>query len=169
MPAINIGDLVVTEGESGQKQAFIPFILSTPSNVPITFLVTTSDGTAKANVNYVPLNAVSITIPAHTITGTIPVTILGNSVFRGDTNFFVNITNPFGATVNKDKATVTIVDPNGVMGATQFLVSLNPQSKVGTYSYTVQPLVSDRIRVPFFQALLRSPSATKRSRIMRPL
>jgi len=32
------------------------------------------------------------------------------------------------------------------MGATQFLVHVKPQSKVGTYSYIVGPLVSDRIR-----------------------
>jgi subtilisin-like proprotein convertase family protein len=37
--------------------------------------------------------------------------------------------------------------PAGAMGATTFLVNFAPRSAVGTYSYTVGPNISDRIRV----------------------
>ena len=124
--AINIGDLVVVEGFNGQKTVNIPIILSTASAVPITVQVNTSDGTATANKNYVPINGVTFTIPALTKTFNIPVTILGNSVFVGNQTFFVTLSNAVNATVNKDKATVTIVDPNSVLGATQFLVNIAP-------------------------------------------
>ncbi len=167
VPAINIGDLEVVEGYNGQKTVNIPVILTTVSTVPITVQVNTSDGTllsasdgpALANTNYVPINSLTVTIPAFTKIFNIPVTILGNSDYTGvsDLNFSVSLVNAVGATINKDKATVTIANPNSLLGATQFLVSVNPQSGVGTYSYSVQPLVADRIRVPFFQG---APSLT---------
>src|SRR5262249_52865227 len=42
---------------------------------------------------------------------------------------------------------VTVV-PNTVVPNTQFLVSFAPQSGVGTYSYTVGPMIRDRVRTP---------------------
>ncbi len=150
--ALNVGDVIITKGFSGQQIVNVPVVLSTPSPVPITVQVDTTDGTATvAHHDYVPIVGQIITIPANTTTFTIPVTILGNSNPTGDLGFFITLSNPQNATVLKSKGTVTIVDPNSVMGATQFLVSLKPQSAVGTYSYAVQPLVSDRIRLPFGQ------------------
>ncbi len=165
VPAINIGDLEVVEGYNGQKTVNIPVLLTTVSTVPITVQVNTSDGTrlsandgpAVANINYVPIKSVTVTIPAFTKVFNIPVTILGSSFYNGtsDLNFNVSLVNAVGATINKGNASVTIANPNGLFGATQFLVSINPQSRVGSYSYSIQPLVADRIRTPFFQGILR--------------
>ena len=148
--ALDIGDLVVTKGLSGQQVKNVPIYLTTPSSVPVTVQVDTSDGTATvAHHDYLPIVGQTFTIPANTTTFNVPVTILGNSDPTGDLNFFVTLSNPQNATVAKAVGSVTIVDPNSVLGATQFLVSVKPQSAVGTYSYSVEPLVSDRIQQPF--------------------
>jgi subtilisin-like proprotein convertase family protein len=157
--AINIGDVVVALPESGQQVVNVPILLTTASPVPITFQVDTSDGSATtADHDYAAISDQIFTIPANTTKFSIPVTIFGRSFFEGDKSFVVTITNPQNATVNKAQATVTIIDgDSSTLGVTQFLVSIKPQSAVGTYSYTVQPLVADRIRVPFFEG---GPSLT---------
>ena len=157
VPALNIGDIVVPEAQGGQQTYNVPILLTSPSTLPITVQVDTTDGAtttalaAVANKDYIPIVGATFTIPAGATSFNIPVTVFGHSFFAGDKSFTLSLSNPQNATVNKDQATVTIVDGNSLLGATQFLVKIKPQSAVGTYTYTVQPLVSDRIRLAYFQ------------------
>jgi subtilisin-like proprotein convertase family protein len=159
LTSVNVGDLVVKQGFNGQQTQNVSLVLTAPSPVPITLQVDTVDGTATAaNHDYLPIVGLQVTIPANNSTWTIPVTVFGSSFLQGDRSFGIRISNATNATINKDRGTITIIDPNSVLGATQFFVKFTPQHAVGTYSYTVSPLMADRIRVPFIQANPLDPS-----------
>jgi hypothetical protein len=86
-------------------------LLSGPANGPVTFLMSTMDGSAMArNRDYVPIDRVRVTIPAGATSVRIPIRILPDDVRETDEYFFVVISSVTGAQVVTDRAQVIIKD-----------------------------------------------------------
>jgi len=154
LATVNVGDVILDKAPSLPTTVVFPVLLSNPLAYAASVQFATADGTAVAGTNYLATSG-TLVFPAGSTMEGITVTVLGNSYQEGNKDFFVNLGGAFNATIAKPQATGTIVDSAGPIGASKYLVSIAPQSAVGTYSYAVGPFVSDRIRtdVPTIEAV----------------
>ena len=113
-PTISINDVSITEGNSGTKAATFTLTLSAPSVEPIAVRAITAPGTATADVDYNSANVVVIFQPG-TITRTLDVGIIGDTNLEPNETFFVNLSEPFGATIARDQGVGTILDDDTLL------------------------------------------------------
>lgn len=113
-PTISINDVSVTEGNSGTKAATFTLTLSGPSVEAIAVRAITSAGTATAATDYNSLNQVVIFNPG-TVTRTLDVTILGDTLLEQNETFTVNLSEPFGTTINDGQGAGTILDDDHLL------------------------------------------------------
>jgi hypothetical protein len=113
-PTISINDVSVTEGNSGTKAATFTLTLSGASVESIAVRATTAPGTATAATDYSSLNQVVIFNPG-TVTRTLDVTILGDTALEQNETFFVNLSEPFGTSINDGQGAGTILDDDTLL------------------------------------------------------
>ena len=87
--------------------------LSGTTTKAVTIHYTTVAGTALANTDFIPVTG-TLTISANQQQGSIDVTVTGDSLRKDDQDFFVQLDNPQNCTLQKDKATGTIINKNGL-------------------------------------------------------
>jgi serine protease len=119
-PDISVGDVSISEGNAGTKQATFTVSVSKTSASPVTFDVSTSNGTAVAGVDYVANAVIGQNIAAGQTSGNFAVTINGDTAVEDNESFAVNLANVSGATVvdgqalgritNDDQAVLSIGD-----------------------------------------------------------
>jgi hypothetical protein len=110
-PSLSIGDVSLSEGNSGTKLMTFTVQLSAASFSAITYNVATpTSGSATANVDYVTLPVTAQSIPAGTLSKTISVTINGDTTPEANETFFVNASSVRGATVADPTAVGTILN-----------------------------------------------------------
>lgn len=162
--SVSVGDLTFTEtaplvnpniedtdNDVTRYTVFFTVYLSTVSTQNVIVDVETIDGTAKADIDYVPTKT-SVIIPAGLTTSSFTVDILGDVESEGFENFTVKLSNArtqvtgTAVPIVGETATGTIIDDDELNGATKYLVRFTPQAAVGTYSYGVSTQVTDRIR-----------------------
>src|SRR5207253_4011171 len=113
MPSLPISDATVTEGNSGTTPAKFTVSLSALSGATTTVNHATADGTAMVSDNdYVPASG-TLTIPAGSLSGTITVSVIGDTKPELNETFFVNLTSPVNATINDGQGQGTIVNDDG--------------------------------------------------------
>ena len=97
-PGITIFDVSLSEGQSGTQTASFSVRLSFKSASDVTVAYSTANGTATEGTDY---NAASgtLTIPAGQLIRTIAVTLRGDRKREPDEVFYMNLTNPSGATL----------------------------------------------------------------------
>ncbi len=83
--------------------------LSGQTQQDVTALFETADGTAKAGKDYT-LRTGTLTIPAGSLTGTLDVFLREDTLFEGPETFTVALSDPAVAALDRDTATVTIID-----------------------------------------------------------
>ena len=110
-PRISVGDVSVSEGNSGTKTIAFPVTLSQASSVPITVNFATTGGTALATSDYVAKSGTK-SIPAGTTSVKIAVTVNGDTVVEPTEQFSLLLSNPQGAaaTILDGTAVGTIVN-----------------------------------------------------------
>jgi Ca2+-binding RTX toxin-like protein len=127
-PTINIGNISLTEGNSGTTNATFTLTLSNPSVEAVTVDYSTADGTATAGSDYTATTGTVTFNPGQT-TQTINIPVIGELVGELAETFTVNLTNPTNATgistatgtgtIVNDDALVTVVSTtNGTEGGT---------------------------------------------------
>ncbi|MCB8947301.1 MAG: hypothetical protein H6653_04715 [Ardenticatenaceae bacterium] len=116
-PEINIGDVTVTEGDSGTTTADFTVTLSAPSGKTITVDYATADGTATAGSDYVTDSGMLTFAPGDT-SKTISITINGDVVDEVNETYLVNLSNESNATLADSQATGTITDDDPLPTAT---------------------------------------------------
>jgi large repetitive protein len=142
-----INDVTITEGNSGTTDAVFTVTLSNPLSNAVTVRYATSSSTARATSDFTTKSG-TLTFASGETTKTIAVPIVGETIFEADEVFFVNLTNPVGATVadaqgkgtitNDDTApTLSIDDLSQLEGNTSatvftFTVTLSTPSGVNT-------------------------------------
>ncbi len=109
LPVILIGDVTATEGNSGSKNFNFPVTLSNASSQSVTVKYATSNGTATAGTDYTAKSG-TLTIPAGSTSGTIVVSVKGDTLVEPDETFYVNLSQPTGATIGNDQATGTLLN-----------------------------------------------------------
>jgi hypothetical protein len=113
-PTVSIGDISVTEGNSGSKAATFTLTLSGPSVEAIAVRAVTTPGTATASSDYNSANVVTVFQPG-TVTRTFEVEIIGDTNLESNETFFVNLTESFGATVADGASVCTILDDDTLL------------------------------------------------------
>jgi len=108
-PGMTIGDVTVTEGNSGSQQLVFTISLSKPAEQPVRFRFTTVNKTAVAGTDYVTKNT-TFTIYAGRQTKTVPVSVRGDLTVERTEQFLVQVSNVSNATVVDGKATAKIFD-----------------------------------------------------------
>ncbi len=110
---LSINSVTVTEGLAGTTPAAFAVTLSAPVDRAVSFTATTSDGTANAPGDYVPLAGQSFNIAAGATTATVTVSVNGDNVVENDETYFVTpaaltAAPPAGGQAPLDPATLII-------------------------------------------------------------
>lgn len=113
LPELSIADLTITEGLSGTSEAKFTVSLSKPSTKVVTFRYATSDGTAKAGLDY-EATALNVSYDLGQTAVDVTVPVINDMTLENPTEtFFVDISPISGATVARSHATGTIVNNGG--------------------------------------------------------
>ena len=109
LPTITIDDVTAPEGDAGTKTFTFTVTLSGPSGSQVTVDYATANGTASSLSDYVAASGTVVFAPG-AVTSTIAVTVNGDTAIEAhkDETFYVNLTNPFGATINDTQGVGTI-------------------------------------------------------------
>ncbi|MBI1917143.1 MAG: hypothetical protein HYS12_20755 [Planctomycetes bacterium] len=108
-PSLAIGNVSVTEGDSGSVTAVFTVTRAGPVDQTATVDFITADGTAMAGKDYVA-TAGTLTFIAGEASKTITVTVLGDRVDESDETFLVRLSNASNAVLANTQAVGTIVD-----------------------------------------------------------
>ena len=111
-PVLTVGDAQAFEGDSGSVQLHFTVSLSYPPTSPVTYSISTSDGTARAGSDYTASQLAGEVIPAGEDSRTFAVTVLGDTAIEGDETLNVNVSavSGGGATVADARGRGTIRD-----------------------------------------------------------
>ncbi|MDA0919878.1 MAG: hypothetical protein O2945_12485 [Planctomycetota bacterium] len=112
--AVNLTDEFGQEGNTGQvTYEFTIQLIGKPSG-PVTVQVATADGTAVAGQDY---NALSqqLTFNPGESTKKVQVTVSSDQTVETDEEFFLNLSNPVGATLFDDQGIATIINDDAVV------------------------------------------------------
>jgi len=156
---VSIGDVTVSEGNSGTKQADFAVTLSPASTATVTVQVATANGTAQAGSDYTAVGPTTVTFTPGTTSQTFSVPILGDTAVEPDETFTVTLSSPTNAAIGKAQATgtlqnddaygdaialviedATVTEGNSGTTSATFTVSMN---RVSTSPVTVQYATGD--------------------------
>src|SRR3982075_1934806 len=108
---ISIGDVSITEGDTGTKMA--AFTVSRTGTAAFTVGYATADGTATAGSDYLAASG-TLSFAAGQASQTISVPINGDTVVEPDETLFVNLTNATnGGVITRSQGVGTIVNDDG--------------------------------------------------------
>jgi hypothetical protein len=112
VPAIRVNDVVVIEGNDGTRNAVYTISLSTATTLPVSVVVNTADGTAKASNNdYEAItNLVINFVPGGTRTKTFTVLINGDKSVEPNENYFVNLSGETNSSIADGQGEGTITN-----------------------------------------------------------
>ncbi len=121
LPVLTLSDASVAEGNSGTSVMNFPLSLNAPAPVGgVVITYSTANGTTTAGSDYVAVITGTVTIPAGATTGSLPVTINGDTTVEADETFTVTMTNVTNATINgalapKTTAIGTILNDDAIV------------------------------------------------------
>lgn len=114
LPSLSVGDAKWYEEARGTPDISVPVQLSSPSTTDVSFDFETVDGTAVSNQDYSAYDRFhpdgTVTISAGDTGATISLEIYQDDIAEGEEYFFVQISNPVGATIARPRGTATITD-----------------------------------------------------------
>jgi hypothetical protein len=117
VPTVSIGDDTVTEGDAGTVDAEFAVILSEPAPAGgVTVDYDTADGTAAAPDDYVAESG-TVTFVEGDDTETVTIAVNGDTDVEPNETFFVDLSNPSGATISDGQGLGTIIDDDGAATA----------------------------------------------------
>jgi hypothetical protein len=108
-PSASIGDVTITEGNTGTLNAVFTVTLSAAASQAVTLNYATLDGTATAGSDYVAKSG-TLTIPAGQTSATIAVPVVGDRLAENSETFSLRLTNPTNAFIADGLGIATIVD-----------------------------------------------------------
>ena len=107
VPDLSINDVSKLEGDSGTTDFAFTVNLSQAAVEDVTIDYSTADGTAVAPSDYTAASSTLI-IPAGQTSQTIHVLVNGDTTIESDETFYVNLSNPNGATIVDNQGSGTI-------------------------------------------------------------
>ena len=106
---MSIGNVTVYEGNTGTTNASFTVTLSSAGTQAINVSYATANGTAVAPDDYTATSG-TLTFPVGTITQTVTVPVVGDTLDELNETFTVTLSNPVGATLGTATGTGTITD-----------------------------------------------------------
>lgn len=147
MPAISISDAIVEEGDGGSVLTTVWLTLSTASADPVSVSLTTVDGTATfEGADYWRTSGTLVFQPGD-ISRSLELTINGDAVAEGDEQFFVDLFDPVNATLDKERAIVTILDDEAPIATETTLRVVKRRYRTVARGHVVPPQPGERMRV----------------------
>lgn len=113
LPALSVGNVVITEGNSGTRSATFTVRLSKPAASSVTYTIATANNSASAGTDYVARSLSGQTISAGQTSRTFTVTINGDTTRESNESFYVRLSSVSGATVSAAQATGIIRNDDG--------------------------------------------------------
>jgi ribosomal protein L35AE/L33A len=108
-PTVSLGDVSVTEGNSGTVNAVFALSLSRSSTTQVTVAYATAAGTATVGTDYVTTSGTAVFAPG-TTTVNVSVPVVGDTSVEPNETFFLNLSNPVNATISDAQGVATIVN-----------------------------------------------------------
>lgn len=147
-PSLRVNDAMVTEGDSGTKNAVFTVSLSVPSAAPVTVDYATDDDSARAPADYEATSG-TLTFAPGEVSKQVAVRVVGDTLDEPHETYSVNLSNPSAATLGDARGVGTILDNDAAVsllvndvsapegsGHLTFTVSLSAESgKVITVGY----------------------------------
>lgn len=125
-PALSVGEVIVSEGDTGTTAAQFTVSLSAPASTIVSVAYATGNGTAVAGSDYIAGSGTLTFAPGETI-GTVPINVLGDTAVEGDETFTLGLSQPQGATIANPSATATIRNDDSALPS---IVSPPPGSQL---------------------------------------
>jgi len=154
VPEISLDDVAELEETGGTHFMAFTVSLSSPAPQDVTVSYTTTPGTAVAGSDYVPVSGV-LTIPQQTSSAPIVVEVVTDANPESDETFFVDLSNPQGATILDGQGLGTIQNDDGAPTDADLSIAKTGPASVGfaaniTYTITVSnlgPLTASNVTV----------------------
>jgi probable HAF family extracellular repeat protein len=109
LPSLTIGNISMTEGNSGTTTAVFTVSLSAATSFPVTVCYDTADGTAYAGLDYQSASATLTFAPGET-SKTISISVISDRIAEANETFYVNLSQPTNATIAAGQGVGTILD-----------------------------------------------------------
>jgi hypothetical protein len=149
-PDIAIGDLTVSEGDSGLSPAFVTVTLNGPTIVPVLVNFSTANGTATGGVDFLPASA-TLVFPPGSVSAQIGVLIVGDRVYENAESFAVNLTSANWGTIVRSQGSVTITndDAQGFSVNDVDVVERKTGTTTAPFVVTLSPTSSQAVTVDY--------------------
>lgn len=110
MATISINDISIAEGNAGTTNFNFTVSLSAPSAQTVQVNFNTANGTAFAQRNDYVASSGLVTFAPGVTTRTVTIPVTADTLYAPNENFFVNLSNPVGATIADAQGVGTIVN-----------------------------------------------------------
>jgi Calx-beta domain len=124
VPTITINDVTQAEGNSGTTNFVFTVTISATANATVNFA--TADGTATAGSDYVAGSGTVTFTSGGSLTQTIVVAVLGDTVVEPNETFVVNLSGATGATIGRAQGVGTIINDDAAANPVAPIPTLDP-------------------------------------------
>jgi glucose/arabinose dehydrogenase len=142
---LSIGDVTVSEGNSGTRTATFTVTRSGAANPTVTVSYATANGTATAGSDYVA-TAGSLSFSSGVTTRSLSVVVNGDTTVEPNETFFLNLSSPSGATLSDAQGQGTLTNDDASTPTRAAMLSPAPgstlASSTATFSWTAGTGVS---------------------------
>jgi hypothetical protein len=158
--SLSIGDVSISEGNSGTKVATFTVTLDKAAATAVTYDITTNtNGTATSETDYVPSGLASQSIPVGQTSKTFAVTIIGDTAIEGNETFGVDVSNVVGATVGDGSALGTITNDDAPTMSIADVLITEGNSGTQLATFTVKLSQANTVPVTYDIATANSSAA----------
>ena len=112
-PSVSIDDAMLTEGHSVSAAVEVTVRLSAPSGRTVSVAYASEGETALDGIDFASTSG-TLSLPAGTTSAVIDIAVLGDRISEANETFAVVLSQPVSASIADGRATVTIVDDDGV-------------------------------------------------------
>jgi Calx-beta domain/FG-GAP-like repeat len=135
-PSIAIGDVTITEGNTGTRAAGFPVTLSRASGQPVTVNYATADDTATAGSDYQAASGTLTFAPGET-SKTISVPVTGDRRAEADESFVVTLSGEINATLANIQGAGRIVDDEPRIRISDVSKAEGTKGQTTSFTFTV--------------------------------
>jgi hypothetical protein len=135
-PSLAVSDALVTEGDSGTKNALFTVSLSAASAGPVTVDYATADGSAKAPGDYTATTG-TLTFAAGELSKQVAVAVVGDTLDELHETYSLDLSNPVGATLGDARGAGTILDNDPQVSLSVDDVSAPEGSQTATFTLSL--------------------------------
>jgi hypothetical protein len=151
-PIIEIDNTTVIGSPSDTVNAVFTVTLSVTISSQVTVSYATADGTAEANVDYLPQSGILVFTPGGPLSQTITVPVLPSASAQGDETFFVNLSSATGGAVIGDSQALGTIVRQGLTILDMTVLEGNSGPTNAVFSIVLSQAQEDAVTVQYSTA-----------------